>query len=110
MQQDSSPTDQTNQPTPDMPQQMSAIPASPAYSQPAPKMGFKFKFNPNRTNVFVAEYSIMLIMLTIVLSNLIGLAYTFCSLIVSAMNGGLSMSASVTTMFVLWMAVTSLIA
>jgi hypothetical protein len=77
---------------------------------PAPKPALKLPFSLQGTGgAFVAEYSVMLIALTFVLSDLVWLVYALFGLIVSNMNGGLEssvISVSVPT-GVLWLAVLS---
>jgi uncharacterized membrane protein YhaH (DUF805 family) len=77
---------------------------------PAPASGWKLPFSLQGTSsAFVAEYSIMLIALTFVLSNLVWLAYAFFGLVVANMHGGSEsslFSVSVPT-GVLWLAVLS---
>jgi hypothetical protein len=62
------------------------------------------------SGAFTAEYSVFLIALGVVLSNLAGLIYIFFGLIVDSMNGGATSSLLPTSMFALWLIVSSAVA
>jgi len=62
------------------------------------------------SSAFTAEYSLFLIALGITLSNLAGLVYVFFGLVVSTINGGAVSSLMPTSMFVLWLIVSSAVA
>lgn len=105
---------------PHMPPQPPVVPPVPPQPQtvytpqPVPKQfgaDLLKKINLNRTsNAFVAEYSIMLIALTMALSNLIWLVFVFAGLMEASMGGGLGTSSLLSTpMLVLWIAVLSLV-
>lgn len=79
----------------------------PQHTPPTPGKGFSL--NLKRTGgAFVAEYSMFLIALTIVLSGLTWLAMVLGGLIVTAMSGGYSIFP--TQYVVLWIAISSLVA
>lgn len=82
-------------------------PAAPQHTAPTP--GRSFSLNLKRTGgAFVAEYSMFLIALTVVLSGLTWLAMVLGGLIVTAMSGGYSIFP--TQQVVLWIAISSLVA
>lgn len=61
------------------------------------------------SEAFTAEYVVFLVALGVVLSNLAGLVYVFFGLIIDAMHGGAISSYVEGNMFVLWLAVSSVI-